>query len=129
MTAIYIICFILLVVGAALLLKLTPDQINKDISEMFDKKQSLKEKSLEAKGRKKTNKLILELNKIRRALDETGKGKQFSFACAAALVLMVAGCVLALAIDNPFLIPVLCVALRLFLLLMLRGRSVFMRIR
>lgn len=110
MTAIYIICFILLVVGAALLLKLTPDQINKDISEMFDKKQSLKEKSLEAKGRKKTNKLILELNKIRRALDETGKGKQFSFACAAALVLMVAGCVLALAIDNPFLIPVLCVA-------------------
>ena len=54
MTAIYIICFILLVVGAALLLKLTPDQINKDISEMFDKKQSLKEKSLEAKGRKKT---------------------------------------------------------------------------
>lgn len=110
MTAIYIICFILLVVGAALLLKLTPDQINKDISEMFDKKQSLKDKSLEAKGKKKTNKLILELNKIRRALDETGKGKQFSFACAAALVLMVAGCVLALAIDNPFLIPVLCVA-------------------
>ena len=37
MTAIYIVCFILLVVGIIFALRLTPEQINKDISQLFTK--------------------------------------------------------------------------------------------
>ena len=110
MTALYIIGFLLLTVGTVFILKLTPDQISEDISAFFDKKQSLRDKALTARGQKRKNKLIAELEKTKRALEETGKEKQFSVACAAALLLVVTGCVIAIAIDNPFLIPVLAVA-------------------
>ena len=39
MTALYIISFLLLVVATIALLKLTPEQINKDINELFNKQQ------------------------------------------------------------------------------------------
>lgn len=110
MTALYIIGFLLLTVGTVFILKLTLDQISEDISAFFDKKQSLRDKALTARGQKRKNKLIAELEKTKRALEETGKEKQFSVACAAALLLVVAGCVIAIAIDNLFLIPVLAVA-------------------
>ena len=110
MTALYIIGFLLLTVGTVFILKLTPDQISEDISAFFDKKQSLRDKALTARGQKRKNKLIAELEKTKRALEETGKEKQFSVACAAALLLVVTGCVIAIAIDNLFLIPVLAVA-------------------
>lgn len=101
MTALYIISFILLVVATIALLKLTPEQINKDINELFNKQQTLKDQALMARGKKRKNRLILELERIRRALQETGKEKQFSLACTAALLLMVVGCIVAIAIDNP----------------------------
>lgn len=113
MTALYIISFLLLAVAAVLLLNLTPEQINKDINEMFDKQQTLKEQALTARGKKRKSRIILELERIRRALQETGKEKQFSVACTLALLLMVAGCIVAIAIDNMFLIPVLAVAFAL----------------
>jgi hypothetical protein len=96
--------------GTIILLGLNPEQVNRDVSEFFDKKQSLKDRSLKAQGRKRKNRLLSELEKTKRALEETGKGRQFSIACAAALLLIIAGCVLSLAIDNPFLIPVLSIA-------------------
>lgn len=113
MTALYIISFILLVVATIALLKLTPEQINKDINELWGKQQTLKDQALMARGKKRKNRLILELERIRRALQETGKEKQFSLACTAALLLMVAGCIVAIAIDNMFLIPVLAIAFAL----------------
>lgn len=113
MTALYIISFLLFAVAAVLLLNLTPEQINKDINEMFDKQQTLKEQALTARGKKRKSRIILELERIRRALQETGKEKQFSVACTLALLLMVAGCIVAIAIDNMFLIPVLAVAFAL----------------
>lgn len=113
MTALYIISFLLLAAAAVLLLNLTPEQINKDINEIFDKQQTLKEQALTARGKKRKSRIIVELEHIRRALQETGKEKQFSVACTLALLLMVAGCIVAIAIDNMFLIPVLAVAFAL----------------
>ena len=109
MTFVYIICFAIFTVGVALLLKLSPDQLTKDLSTFFNKKKSLRDQSLTARGEKKTRKLVVEIGRIKTALEETGKEKQFSVACAASLLLMIVGCVLALAIRNPFLIPVLAV--------------------
>ena len=110
MTALYIISFILFAVATVALLRLTPEQINQDVNELWSKRQTLKDQALTARGKKRKNRLILELERIRRALQETGKEKQFSVACAAALLLMVGGCIVAIAIDNMFLIPVLAVA-------------------
>lgn len=109
MTFVYIICFVIFMVGVVLLLKLTPDQLTKDLSIFFNKKKSLRDQSLTARGEKKTRKLVVEIQKIKTALEETGKEKQFSVACAASVLLMIVGCVLALAVRNPFLIPVLAV--------------------
>ena len=110
MTALYIISFILFAVATVALLRLTPEQINQDVNELWSKRQTLKDQALTARGKKRKNRLVLELERIRRALQETGKEKQFSVACAAALLLMVGGCIVAIAIDNMFLIPVLAVA-------------------
>lgn len=109
MITIYIICFAILVVGIVLLLRITPDQLTQDLSIIFNKRKTLRDQSLSARGEKKTRKLVVEIQRIKAALEETGKEKQFSVACAASILLMLVGCVLALAIQNPFLIPVLAI--------------------
>lgn len=109
MIFIYIICFALFTVGLVLVLKLTPGQLTKDLSCFFNKRKSLRDQSLTARGEKKTRKLVVEIGRIKTALEEMGKEKQFSVACASSILLMIVGCVLALAIQNPFLSPVLAV--------------------
>ncbi len=110
MIALYIIAFLLTVIGIIFALKITPEQINKDITNLFGKETTLKDVTLSARGKKKRSKILLELEHLHRALKETGKEKQFSIACAASLLLMVAGCVVAIAVNNPFLIPILAAA-------------------
>lgn len=110
MTVVYIIGFILLSIGTVLVLRLTPDSIGNDVSVLLNRQESLRDKALAARGQKKKSKLVLFLEKTKRALEDTGKEKHFGIACATALLLMIAGCVLALAIGNPFLAPVLAIA-------------------
>lgn len=113
MTFVYLICFIIAIIGIVLLLGLTPDRITNDILRLSSPKQTLREKVLIAKGRKKSRKLTSELNRIRDALSITGNENRFAVVCAASLFLMIVGCVLAVAIDNVFLIPVLALAFAL----------------
>ena len=113
MTALYITGFVLFVIAVIALLGLTPEQVNNDVSLFFDKQETLKDKALTARGKKKKSKILLEIERMRRALQETGKEKQFSLACTAAMLLMIAGFIVAIVIDNMFLIPVLAVAFAL----------------
>ena len=110
MTFVYLICFLLITVGAIILLRLNPEKITDDLMRFVSPKQTLREKVLTAKGKKRSRKLTVELNRIRDALEQTGKGGQFSIACAASVVLMIFGCILAIMIDNAFLIPVFAIA-------------------
>ena len=110
MTFIYFICFLLVTVGAIILLRLNPEKITDDLMRFVSPKQTLREKVLTAKGKKRSRKLTVELNRIWDALEQTGKGGQFSIACAASVVLMILGCILAIMIDNAFLIPVFAIA-------------------
>ena len=110
MTFVYLICFLLLAVGAVLLLKLTPERITGDLMRFVSPKQTLRDKVLTRKGKKKTRKITVELRRIKDALEQTGKGNQFAVACAASLLLMIVGCVIAIMIDNPFLVPVFAIA-------------------
>lgn len=110
MTFVYLICFLLLAVGAVLLLKLTPERITGDLMRFVSPKQTLRDKVLTRKGKKKSRKITVELRRIKDALEQTSKGNQFAVACAASLLLMIVGCVIAIMIDNPFLVPVFAIA-------------------
>lgn len=110
MTFVYLICFLPLAVGAVLLLKLTPERITGDLMRFVSPKQTLRDKVLTRKGKKKSRKITVELRRIKDALEQTGKGNQFAVACAASLLLMIVGCVIAIMIDNPFLVPVFAIA-------------------
>lgn len=113
MTFVYLICFLLIAVGVVLILGLTPDSVTDDLMRFTTPELTLREKVLTAKGKKKSRKMTVELNRIKDALEATGKGSQFAVACAASLILMVVGCVVAVAIDNPLLIPVFAIAFAL----------------
>ena len=110
MTFIYLIGFLLISAGTIILLGLTPEVMTDDIMRFVSPKQTLRDKILISQGRKKSRKLTKEILHIKDALNATGKGKQFTFACAASLVLLVAGCILAVMLGNPFMIPVFAVA-------------------
>ena len=110
MIVFYLIGFLLLCGAIVILLGLTPESITNDIMRLISPKQTLRDKVLIAKGKKRSKKLTAEILHIKDALDATGKGKQFTLACAASILLLIAGCIVAVVIDNYFLIPVLAVA-------------------
>ncbi len=113
MTFIYLICFLLITAGTIFLLRLTPDKITNDLMRFVSPKQTLRDKVMTVKGKKKSRKLTVELNRIRDALEQTGKGSQFAIACAASILLMIIGCVVAIVLDNAFLIPVFAISFAL----------------
>ena len=111
MIVFYIIGFLLFCGAIIFLLGLTPESITDDLMKFISPKQTLRDKVLIAKGKKKSRRLTAEILHIKDALDTTGKGKQFTLACAASILLLIAGCIVAVVMDNYFLIPVLAVAL------------------
>jgi Flp pilus assembly protein TadB len=108
-TFIYFLCFVLAAAGIVFAFGITPDSLTNDLAPIFNKKKTLRDKALTARGKKKTRKAIVEIQRIKTALEDTGKGKQFSVALAISVVLMIVGCMVAVIIDNLFLIPVLAV--------------------
>ena len=110
MIVFYLIGFLLISAGIALLLGITPEVITNDMMKFVSPKQTLRDKSLIAKGRKKSRRITKEILHIKEALEVTGKGKQFTIACAASVVMLVAGCFLAVLLNNMFLIPVFAAA-------------------
>ena len=110
MTIFYIIGFCLLSLGIVLLLGLNPERIGLDIETLLNDTQSLKQRARSAKGKNKRGKLTLLLDRIKNALKDSGKEKYFGISCAISLLLMIAGCVISIAIGNPFLAPIAAVA-------------------
>lgn len=110
MIIVYILCFLLLCAGIVILLGLTPEVITDDMMRLISPKQTLRDKVLIAQGRKKSRRITKEITHIKDALDATDNSKQFTIACFASIVMLVGGCILAVVIDNFFLIPVFAVA-------------------
>ena len=110
MISLYLLCFILLVAGTFLILELTPETVTDDIMHMVVPEQTLRDKVLIAQKKKKSRKITKALLHMREALTATGKSNQFTVTCAASLMLMIAGCIAAVMINNFFMIPVFAVA-------------------
>ena len=110
MISLYLLCFILLVAGTFLILELTPETVTDDIMHMVVPEQTLRDKVLIAQKKKKSRKITKALLHMREALTATGKSNQFTVTCAASLMLMIAGCIVAVLINNFFMIPVFAIA-------------------
>lgn len=110
MIVFYLLSFLLLAAGIVILLGITPETVTDDMMRFISPKQTLRDKAQVAKGRKKSRRITKEILHIKEALEVTGKGRQFTLACAASVVLVVAGCVIAVLLNNWFLIPVFAVA-------------------
>ena len=110
MISLYLMCFILLVTGTFLILELTPETVTDDIMHMVVPEQTLRDKVLIAQKKKKSRRITKALLHMREALTATGKSNQFTVTCAASLMLMIAGCIAAIMINNFFMIPVFAIA-------------------
>ena len=110
MTSLYIICFVLLSIDAFLLLGLTPENVTDDIMRIFAPGQTLRDKVLIVKNKKKSRRITKMLLHTRDALTAVGKSGQFTLTCAASLMLLIAGGIVAVMVDNFFMIPVFALA-------------------
>lgn len=108
-----IISSVLLVIGIALFMGLTTEQVTEDFLRIIKPKDSLREKSKNLRGSKQKHGLYLKIMRTKNALDATGKSKQFSVVCCASVILFGVGVILSLTINNVFLMPVLSVAFAL----------------
>ena len=106
----YLVGFLLICVGGILLLGLTPESVTDDLMHVISPEQTMRDQVLLAQGKKKSRKLTREILHIKEALDTTGKGTQFTIACALSILLLVVGSITAIVIDNYFLIPVFAIA-------------------
>ena len=105
-----IISSVLLIVGIALLMNFTPENVTDDLIAIITPKDSLRDKVRAIRGNKKKHGIYKTLIKMKTALAVTGKSKQFSIACFLSLVGFAGGMILSIVIDNVFLLPVLSVA-------------------
>lgn len=110
MTLLYILSFLIMTIGIVVLLEITPESVTDDVMRIVSPKQTLKDKALIARGKKKTRRITKEILHIKDALETTDKSKTFSIACITSLVMVVVGCIVAIVLDNYFLIPILAVA-------------------
>ena len=104
-----IISSVLLIIGIALLMDFTPENVTNDLISIITPKDSLREKVRTMRGNKKKHGIYKTLLKMKTALEVTGKSKQFSLACFLSLVGFAGGMILSLIIDNIFLVPVFSV--------------------
>lgn len=110
MTLLYILSFLIMTTGIVILLEITSESVTDDVMRLVSPKQTLKDKVLIAQGKKKTRRITKEILHIKDALEATNKNKAFSIACVTSLVMVVVGCVVAIMLDNYFLIPIFAVA-------------------
>ncbi len=104
---------LLLIVAIVCFLNLTPQQITEDLMRLTTPKVTLREKARNMRAGKKKKSLGSKLAYTQTALAAMGQENKFALVCCASLVLFAAGAVVAVLIDNIFLLPALSVAFAL----------------
>ncbi len=104
------IASVFLVIAIVCFLNLTPQQISEDINSVLSKKPNLRDRARALRAGKKKKGLGDKLSYLQSALAACGKEGKFAIVCSSALVLFAVGAVVAVLINNVFLIPALSVA-------------------
>ena len=108
-----LIASVFLVVAIVCFFNLTPLQISQDLGSLVSKEPNLREKARSLRAGKNKKGLGARLSYLQSALASCGKEKMFAFVCSSSLILFAVGAVVAVLINNIFLIPALSVALAL----------------
>lgn len=112
MTVIQLIACVGLIIGAFLLLGLSPLEFTDGLFGFLTRKsRSIKAEINETTRRKKTSFFRREIAEVQEILKMTGRSNRFSLICAVSLLFFAAGASLAILIGNVFLVPVLAVGL------------------
>jgi Flp pilus assembly protein TadB len=105
---------VLISLGVALILKLTPERIGDDLMRFMRKEQSLSRKVAIAQGRAKKRKLQTAILDVYNALVSTGAENKFAVLCSVSIIGFTAGCLFAAIIGNVILFvvfAVICIAI------------------
>lgn len=105
-----VISSVLIIISIVCLFGLTPERVTDDLMRIITPNDTMRDKSRNLRGNKKKHRLYRNLVKMKTALAVTGKSKQFTIVFCASLVLFAAGIIVAVLIDNLFLMPVLSAA-------------------
>lgn len=104
------IASVFLIIAIVCFLNLTPQQITQDLSSVVSKKPNIRDRARTLRAGKKKKGLGAKLEYLQSALKACGKEGMFAFVCSSALVLFAVGAVVAVLINNVFLIPALSIA-------------------
>lgn len=101
-----------LVIGAFLLLGLSPLEFTNGLFSFLTRKnKSIKAEINEIARRKKPSFLRREITEVQEILAITGRSSRFSMICAASLASLAIGASLAILIGNVFLVPVMAIGM------------------
>lgn len=108
MTLLKLIAFLGIIAGSFVLLELSPFEFLETIAGKFKgKKKSMKARITEANNKKKPKGIKLLIMETKEILKITGKTEKFSSLCVISFFLFVMGIIIAVSMNNFFLVPVL----------------------
>lgn len=108
MTLLNVIAFLGLVAGSFVLLSINPLEFAEVISKIFkSKEKTLKVKVIEVTNKKKPKGLKLLIEETKDILEATNKSGKFSILCVLSFALLILGMMVAISMNNYFLIPIL----------------------
>ena len=105
-----LIASIFIIVSIVCFFRLTPEQITSDVIKLFSKRESIRDRIHSLRTGKKKKSLGQKLIYMKDALTAMGKGGRFGFIICLSLILFAVGGVLAVLINNIFLLPVFATA-------------------
>lgn len=110
MNIITLVAFFIIVFGSFMALDISPDDIMDDIFSYFENKDDNISKKIKLANEKKKDRYIISLVKeTRKVLEHTNKLEKFSKVCIGAIVCMIVGVFVAVAIGNFYLVPILAI--------------------
>ncbi len=112
MTVFYVMSFLMLFVGIALVFDLSADKFAEKVIKRITKNKTLYMRRNEADAKNEKNPIQAakdELLRMKNAMETMGKGKAFSIMLAASFGLLIAGCVVSIVLNNMFLLPIFAV--------------------
>lgn len=105
-----LIASLFLIVTIVCFFNLTPEQITSNVIKLFSKRESIRDRIHSLRTGKKKKSLGQRLIYMKDALTAMGKGGRFGFIICLSLILFAVGGVLAVLINNIFLLPVFATA-------------------
>lgn len=102
-----ILSAVLAIIGIVWIMRLTPDQVTADLLDLITPRDSLREQARNMREGRAKHRIFRLISNVKGAMVMAGRERQFSLVCTAAIVLCALGIVLAVLINNIWMMPAL----------------------